>query len=136
MIRLHDLIGQQAISLATAERTGTVKGIVLDGNRIIGVDVGDSIINTSAVRTFEGDVLTYDTDTPFAVDKPATNPAGNRVLDTHGDQLGSIADLEITASGEVETVVLDNGERISGERLRAIGGYAAIVSADVPPSMR
>ena len=132
MIRLHDLIGQQAISLASAERTGTVKGLVLDGNRIVGVDVGDMMINASAVRTFEGDVLTYDTDTPFVIDKASINPAGCRVLDVRGDQLGTIGDLEITATGEIETVVLEDGERIGGERLLAIGGYAAIVAADAP----
>lgn len=39
--------------------------------------------------------------------KPSTNPAGSRVLDVHGDQLGTIADLERIAfcAATVGTVV-------------------------------
>jgi sporulation protein YlmC with PRC-barrel domain len=133
VIRLSDLIGQQAVSLATAERTGTVRGIVLDGNRILAVDVGDTTIDASSVRTFDGDVLTYDADGSAPTDRPATNPIGARVLDVHGDQLGLIDDIDITADGDIESIVLDSGDRLVGARLRALGDYAAIVSAELPP---
>ena len=133
MIRLNDLIGQQAVSLATAERTGNVKGIILDNNRITAVELDDLTIDAAAVRTFEGDVLTYDHGHPSATNRPGVNPKGKRVLAVHGDELGTIADLEIDADGTVSTIVLDNGERLNGARLRAIGSYAAITAAELPP---
>ena len=69
MIHLNDLIGQQAVCLANAERTGTVRGIVLDNNRIVAVDIGESTIEASAVRTFDGDVLTYDNLSPATTEQ-------------------------------------------------------------------
>ena len=133
MIRLRDLFGQQAMSLATAERTGTVSGIVLDRNRIVAVDIGGTTIPAAAVRTFEGDVLTYDSTSGDPLDRASINPIGKRVLGVDGDELGTIDDLEISASGSVDSVVLDSGDRIVGSRLQAIGTYAAIIAADLPP---
>ena len=60
MIHLSALIGQQAIALGTAATTGSVKGVAIDHDRIVGVQVGDELIASGAVRSFEGDVLTYD----------------------------------------------------------------------------
>lgn len=133
MIRLSDLIGQQAVALATAERTGTVSGVVLTGNQIVVVDLGGSMIPASAVRTFEGDVLTYDAAAAAPSDRPSMNPIGMRVLDAEGDERGTISDLEISAGGSVESIVLDNGDHIVGSRLHAIGSYAAIIAAELPP---
>ncbi|MEP7114394.1 MAG: hypothetical protein ABI862_14100 [Ilumatobacteraceae bacterium] len=132
MIRLTDLVGQDAVSLATAEKAGTVKGVIVSGNRIIGVELSDLTIPASAVRSFEGDVLTYDT---TAAVEPGTgrNPIGMRVLDVHGDEHGTIDDLHISANGTIETIILNDGQTINGGRLHAIGSYAAILAAELPP---
>ena len=131
VIRLRDLLGQDAISLSTAERTGKVKGVVIRGNRIVAVDIGDMTIEADAVRSFEGDVFTYDH--ASAVPVQADTPIGRRVLDTRGDELGQIDDLEIDAQGTIEFVVLGDGRRLDGRLLGAIGSYAAIVSSELPP---
>ncbi len=61
MIDIAQLFGQPAISLGDAEQTGTVRGIRFEGNRIAAIDIGDGrTIPARAVRTFEGDALTYD----------------------------------------------------------------------------
>lgn len=61
MIDIAQLFGQPAISLGNAEQTGSVKGLRFEGNRIVAIDIGDGrTIPAEAVRTFEGDALTYD----------------------------------------------------------------------------
>ncbi len=117
------------MSLADAERAGTVEGVVVKGNKIVAVSLGDTTINTAAIRTFDGDVVTYEPDKLTPVDQPAVNPTGRRVLDVQGDLLGLIGDLDISGDGIVESILLDTGEHIDGSRLRAIGSYAAIVDA-------
>ena len=134
MIRLSALIGQQGIALGTAATTGSVKGVAIDHDRIVGVQVGDELIASGAVRSFEGDVLTYDeTAAGFSGTVSASDPRGKRVLDMDGDEHGQVADLAIDAEGRIDTVILDNGDTVAGSRLRVIGSYAAILADTLPP---
>ena len=80
MIRLTDLVGQPTVSLADAVPTGTVRGIVTDGDRIVAVHNGDGVIDAAVIRSFEGDAVTYDGDVR-AADRDADSPLGRRVLD-------------------------------------------------------
>jgi hypothetical protein len=132
MILLSQLIGQQAISLTTAEKSGKVKGIVLKGNRVAAVQIDDVTIPADAVRSFEGDVLTYDSAVE-TTERAGINPIGRLVLDHLGDGIGAIRDLQIGADGTVEMVLLDSGDQLNGARLEAVGNFAAIVGSDFPP---
>jgi sporulation protein YlmC with PRC-barrel domain len=128
MTRLTQLLGQPIISLSDAERTGRVKGVVLAGDRVVGVHDGNGIIPSRAIRSFEGDTVTYDGgDVERSGD--ADSPLGRRVLDDDGDELGRLADLELDAAGQVVTVLLDDGRAVAGQALRAVGSYAVIVHA-------
>lgn len=131
MIRLSELLGQQAVALGTAERTGRVKGVDIRANRIAHVAIDKQVIDASAVRSFEGDVLTYDEARAIisSSDDRTRDPRGMRVLDTHGQQLGIIGDLAISADGVVESIILEEGDELDGSTLRAIGSYAAVVGA-------
>jgi hypothetical protein len=136
MIRLSQLIGQKAIALGTAATTGTVKGVGIEGNRIVCVQLSDSVIPSQAVRSFDGDVLTYDEQAEGGSGNVAAftlDPRGSRVLDMNGDGFGQIADLAITDTGEIETIVLSTGDSIPGSRLQVIGSYAAVLNVDLPP---
>lgn len=135
MIALSDLLGQDAIALGTAAKTGTVKGVVIRGDRIVGVELSEMTIEASTVRSFEGDVLTYDDSTaPTEGDRAGSaDPRGALVLDMNGDGLGTIKDLTITADGHIDTIVMNDDSTVPGARLRAIGTYAAIVGVDLPP---
>ena len=134
MIHLSELIGQDAIALGTATKTGTVRRLILERDRIVAVELSDSVIPADSVRSFEGDVLTYDEKTIITYgDRVGVDPRKLRVLDMNGDEVGSIADLEISADGHIETIVLADGDAIAGGRLRAIGSYAAILNVDLPP---
>jgi hypothetical protein len=104
-----------------------VKGVVLVGDRVVGVHDGRGVIDAAAVRSFEGDAVTYDGAVGEKSD--ADSPLGRRVLDDAGDELGRLADLEIDATGRVDTILLDDGRTIAGTALRAVGSYAVIVHA-------
>lgn len=61
MIDIARLFEQPAISLRDAETTGTVKGVQFQRNRISFIEIGNGPpIPADAVRSFEGDALTYD----------------------------------------------------------------------------
>ena len=132
MILLSDLLGQKSLALGSAESTGSVKGIAVDGPRVSKLRVGDKVIDADAVRSFEGDVLTYDESRGYG-DSPTIDPRGILVLDMHGDSCGHLADLGLAADGEIETLVLDSGDTLPGSRLRVIGSYAAVLGVDLPP---
>lgn len=142
MILLSTLIGHDAMNVSTATTTGAVTGIGLAANRIVSVGIGKESIDATAVRGFDGDAVTYETTTATAgagaeappVLPPPLDPRGSKVLDQHGDRLGTIADLTITDEGVVDTILLDDGHALPGSRLLVIGSYAAIVSIEPPRS--
>jgi len=127
MINLSQLLGQEAISLSTADKHGTVKGIGLRGNRIVAVELSDRTIDATCVRSFDGDVLTYDEAPEIQPSVRTGDIRKSLVLDMDGDALGSITDAAISAEGLIESLELDSGQRIDGTRLRATGSYATIV---------
>lgn len=72
MINVANILGQRAISLGDAESTGKVTGIRFEGNRIAFVEItGGRLIPAAAVKTFEGDTLTYEQSTSPTPAEPA-----------------------------------------------------------------
>ncbi len=128
MTRLSQLIGQPTISLADAEQSGRVEGVEIERGRVTGLRTSDGLVETSAIRTFEGDAVTYD-GTPTAIDSEADSPLGRRVLSEDGDELGRLADLDIADDGTVTSMMLEDGRGIEGSALQVIGSYAVIVAA-------
>ena len=128
MTRLSQLIGQPTISLADAEQSGRVEGVEIERGRVTGLRTSDGLVETSAIRTFEGDAVTYD-GTPTAIDSEADSPFGRRVLSEDGDELGRLADLDIADDGTVTSMMLEDGRGIEGSALQVIGSYAVIVAA-------
>jgi hypothetical protein len=132
MIQLSELIGHDAIDVATATSTGRVTGIGLSADRIVSVGIGGECVDASAVRSFDGDVVVFDP-VAGALGGPQPvpiDPRGSLVLDLHGDRLGSISDMTITDAGMVDTILLEGGHSVRGARLQVIGSYAAIISTD------
>lgn len=129
MILLSELLGQPIVSLADAETTGRVRGVVTEGDRIVAVHDGDRLIDAATIRSFDGDAVTYD-GAPRGADGGADSPLGRRVLDVDGDELGRLADVEIDAGGQVAALVLDDGRTVPGSALRVIGSYAVVVAAN------
>jgi hypothetical protein len=134
MIRLSELMGQRAVALADAERAGTVRGVVVRGGNVVAVDIGDHVVPASAIRAFEGDVVTFDDHEPVAEElaRQATAVIGTPVLTHAGDRIGIVVDLHLDTSGRVESVELAD-RTLPGDRLEVIGSYAAIVADEPPP---
>jgi len=134
MIQLSELIGHDAIDVATATTTGKVTGIGMVANQIVSVGIGGECVDASAIRGFDGDVVTYEpADGASGGPQPVpVDPRGSPVLDLHGDLLGTISDLTITNEGVVDAILLNDGHSLHGSRLRVIGSYAAIVTIDTP----
>jgi len=87
VIDIVRLFGQPAISLRDAETTGTVKGVRFQRNRVSFIDIGTGRpIPAGAVRSFEGDALTYDVEDErstattgmVAAEAPVDEPIGAR----------------------------------------------------------
>ena len=53
------------------------------------------------------------------------------MLTEAGDELGRLADLDITDDGTVTSVLLEDGRGLEGSALKVIGSYAVVV-ADQP----
>ena len=129
MILLSELLGHDAVSLRTAATTGKVKAIRVERNKISHVELSHTVIPAGSVRSFDGDVLTYDYDDAAPIEKPVTgDPRKRLLLDCDGNAHGTITDLTIAADGTIEFVTTDNDEQISGSRLQAVGPYAAIIT--------
>ena len=134
MILLSELLGQDTVSLRTAATTGKVKAIRIERNKISHVELSHTTIPAAAVRSFEGDVLTYDHDDVEPVQKPVTSdPRKKLLIDCDGNAHGTITDLTIAADGTIERITASGDEQIAGSRLLAVGPYAAIISAEVTP---
>ena len=136
MIRLSNLVGHDAIELGTAITVGKVVGILLERDRIISVELSAGSIRSTAVHSFDGDVLTFDPLMAVGSPQPSSDALDPRemiVLDMSGDCLGIIADLTISSEGTIEAIELSDGQAIPGDRLRAVGNYAAIVTVSAAP---
>lgn len=134
MIQLSELLGHDAIDVATAAPAGRVSGVGLQGDRILSIGIGGECVDASAVHGFDGDVVTFDraAGAHGGAQPVPTDPRGSRVLDLHGDLLGSIVDLTITDIGTIDSVQLQGGHSLRGSRLLVVGSYAAIVTTEAP----
>lgn len=104
MIDVTHVLGQPAISLRTAEQTGTVKGFRFDGGRVVSVDIGDGrIIPVESVRTFEGDALTYETEPNPTSDSGAEPASGQQPhpVASETDEDDSTSEDADTLAGEL-----------------------------------
>lgn len=106
IIKVSQLIGQPAISLGDAERRGTVTGVRFEANRIASLDAGGIRIPMDAVRTLEGDTITFEMPadpTPVPADVFADaaltaplDPLSPIVLPAQPTGSGSLADQQDT----------------------------------------
>ncbi len=136
-----DAKGHQVVSTAAAEQVGKIKDVVVDPSTrsVIALllkktDAG-SILRWSDLTGFGSDAATVasadlllETDEQVdALRGKAHELHGKRVLDTRGDELGSVKDLDIDpTSGAVTSLVLEH-RSVPGSALLAVGSYAVVV---------
>ncbi|MEP7035854.1 MAG: PRC-barrel domain-containing protein [Dermatophilaceae bacterium] len=133
--------GRKIVSTSTAETVGQIADFVIDPR-------SHSVVALTVKKTDQGDTLPWTRITAFGADA-VTVPAseviidaddavtalsgrdrrliGKRVLNTAGEDLGPVADVDFDPEdGRLITLTLSAGG-IAGERLIAIGPYAAVV---------
>lgn len=136
--------GRKVVSTSTAETVGQIADFVIDPQT-------HSLVALTVKKTDQGDTLLWTSITAFGADA-VTVPAaeviidandavaalsgkdhhliGKRVLTTAGEDLGPVTDVDFDPeNGRLITLTLATGG-IAGERLIAIGSYAAVVHPD------
>ena len=138
-----DATGRQVVSTSTAETVGQIAEFVIDPQSHTAVavtlknaDSGDTVLWTS-ITAFGADAVTV-TGTAVIIDANDAVAAlsgkdrrllGKRVLNTIGEDLGPVTDVDFDPdNGAVTALVLATGD-VPGDRLIGIGSYAAIVHA-------
>lgn len=139
-----DASGRNVVSTSTAETVGQIIDFVIDPQ-------SHSLVALTLKKTDHGDTLLWTRITAFGADA-VTVPAaqviidandavaalsgkdqrliGKRVLNTAGEDLGPVTDVDFDPdTGRLITLVLATAP-IAGDRLIAIGSYAAIVHPD------
>ncbi|MEP7193849.1 MAG: PRC-barrel domain-containing protein [Actinomycetota bacterium] len=133
--------GRKIVSTSTAETVGHIADFVIDPRT-------HSLVALTVKRTDQGDTLLWARITAFGADAVTVTAAeviidaneavaalsgkdrrliGKRVLNTDGEDLGTVADVDFDPKkGRLTTLALATGG-IAGERLIAIGSYAAVV---------
>lgn len=145
MMRFSDADGRKIVSTSSAETVGKVSGFVVD-------PVTRSVIAVQVRRADDGDTLRWPQVVAFGSDAVTVEAAsaiteaddevtallgkdhrlvGKRVLSTAGDELGTLTDVEFDgASGSVTRLLLADNDEIAGVRLRGVGSYAVVVTAE------
>jgi len=133
--------GHKVVSTATAEQVGKVKDVVVDPTT-------HSVVALLLKKTDHGSVLRWSDLTGFGSDAATVASVdlllesddqvdglrgkehevlGKRVLDTRGDELGEVKDLDIDpTSGAIISLVLER-RSVPGAALVGVGSYAVVV---------
>lgn len=140
-MRWSELKGRKIVSTSTAGTVGKVSGIVVDPatRSIVALKVKKSesgsvvhwpdltAVGHDAVTVGDAATITEPSDEVGGLSGKGHRLFKKRVLDTDGDNLGKVKDLDFDAeSGVVVTLILGDQE-IRGERLIGIGSYAVVV---------
>lgn len=137
-----DAKGHKVVSTDTAEQVGKIKGVVVDPHTrsvvalLLKKTDGGSILKWSDLTGFGSDAATVTSSARLvehdeqvdALTGKAHDVLGKRVLDTRGDELGSVKDLDIEpTTGAITSIVLER-RSVAGDLLVGVGSYAVVVS--------
>lgn len=144
MMLFTQVNGRKVVSTGTAETVGQVAALVVDprSRHVLAVTVkradhGDTLLwnditafGTDAVTVAGPEVIREATEAVQELSDKAHHLLGKRVLNTLGEELGTLSDVRFDpASGTVETLLLP-GRDVNGSLLIGVGSYAVIVHGD------
>lgn len=132
---------RKIVSTTTADTVGRVDELLVDPQRhaILAINVGKadrgdtlrwqdlSAFGVDAVTVSDAEQISEADDEVKALSGKNHRIMGKRVLTTHGDELGSVADVEFEPSSGVITAIQLDGQQVEGVRLVGIGSYAVVV---------
>lgn len=151
MRRFAEVLGLPVVSATTAERLGTVGGLVVDpvGGRIASVRVNGGpgeFVSWEDLRGVGPDAVVVAADSAIRSGRPGLEERaaagvadlpGKRVLTDAGADIGTVADVEFDPETGRLTAVLVGDDRLPGDGLRGVGPYAVVVRAsglEEPPT--
>jgi sporulation protein YlmC with PRC-barrel domain len=140
MTSLRNAIGKPAILRDTAEQVGAVQLFVVDAatRKVTAAAVSHGrstdLVEWSQIQSIGPDAVIVDGSRETTKDDDRTlsgalHPLDKRVLSDRGNELGSVADVEVDDSWTVQTVVIGD-RQVEGARLVGVGSYAVVVTAD------
>ncbi|MEO3935301.1 PRC-barrel domain-containing protein [Dermatophilaceae bacterium Soc4.6] len=134
--------GHKVVSTDTAEQVGKIKDVVVD-------PATHSVVALLLKKADNGSILKWSDLTGFGSDAATVTSAalvveaddqvdalrgkdhevlGKRVLDTRGDDLGTVKDLDIDpTTGAITSIVLER-RSVPGPMLVGVGSYAVVVA--------
>lgn len=147
MTSLRALIGKPVIARDTADRLGSLDGIVVDPEdaQVVAIQLGANtssrFLTWNALSAVGGDAIIVES-ASSAHEAMGTHEEraaagigsllGKRLLDSSGDEHGTLDDLEFDdATGAVDELRA-GGQHVAGSRLLGIGSYAVVVSTENP----
>jgi sporulation protein YlmC with PRC-barrel domain len=143
-MRFSEARVRKVVSTSTAAKVGKVEGFVVDprARAVLALELrkttSGEVLRWADVEAFGTDDVTVVTDDAITEAGEQVTAllgkdhrlVGKRVLSTAGDELGTVDDVEFEpSSGAVTLLVLDHGE-VAGVRLRGVGSYAVVVTAE------
>lgn len=146
---ITEALGRRVVAADTAEELGEVKAFTVDptGRRLTAIQVGGrkrnaQVVDWDAITAFGPDaVMVAGADRVHDVGSERVDEMvrgnveyiGATILTTDGEIIGKVSEVHFDeASGDVTGLLGESG-RIAGDRIRSLGGFAAVVEAGVQP---
>lgn len=138
-----DAKGRAVVSTAAAGKVGKLKKVVVDPttHSVVGFLLrkteSGSVLRWADITGFGADAVTVASASLVTESDPQVDALtgkehellGKRVLDSRGDDLGTVKDLDVDpATGVVTSLVLER-RSIPGDRLVGVGSWAVVVLA-------
>jgi sporulation protein YlmC with PRC-barrel domain len=145
MTSLRALLGQPVIARDTADRVGTLDGVVIDPEtgKVVAVQLGAkkssrfirwddvSAVGSDAIMITHADSAR---DAHGSLEERAAagivSLLDTRMLDDRGDELGTVDDLEFDETTGTINGLHVGDQQVAGDRLIGIGSYAIVATAD------
>lgn len=141
-MKVTELVGRPVLDLATATTIGTVDDTMVDAatRQVLGFDLRKTPGKVSWLGWDQVKAVGADAVTVPSVDAITERPAGGgrllradkviggRVLTEQGVALAHLADVDVDpSSGQVDTLLLQDGTTVPAADLLGIGTYATVV---------
>lgn len=139
---LKDVTGARVMSKASAQKMGKVERVLLDvpPRRVVALQVGrDGLVDWVDVSGVGTDAVVVESEERVRQAADAREERamagdfdwkGKRVLSNHGNELGTVTEVELDeVTGAIEAVLTSAGQ-VTADRLVALGSYCVIVRHD------
>jgi uncharacterized protein YrrD len=142
MRKLSEASGTKVMSKASAQKIGKLERMIVDvpPRRVVALQIGrDELVDWEAVSGVGSDAVVVESEDRVRTAADAREERalagdfdwkGKRVLSDHGNQMGTVTEVEFDeTTGAIELVETTEG-RLAANRMQAIGSYCLVVRHD------